>query len=73
MSGGPDFQAILCELVAVKRLRDDIARRKQRRENGRFRNPEAFKAIKAEHAECMERERKAWRAAMAAVDGKEMQ
>jgi len=57
----------LVELVACEQQREEISRRKQRRENSRFAHPEAARAIKAEHSEWKVRKSRAWNCACAAI------
>lgn len=58
----------LTELVACEQEREDISRRKQRRENSCFAHPEKARAIKAEHQAWKARKFRAWNASRAAID-----
>lgn len=58
---------VLRELVAVKQMREEISRRKQRRECSMFRDPAEVKAVAELHQECKVREYRAWNAARAAM------
>ena len=53
----------LRELVAVKQLREEVNRRKQRRLCSISRNKDEVKAVAKLHAECKVREYRAWNAA----------
>lgn len=59
--------SVLRELVAVKRLRDEYNRRKQRRGYVFRRDPDEVRAVDALLEECKAREAKAWAAAEAAT------
>ena len=69
MSAQDDLDPLLVlrELMAVRQMREDISRRKQRRENSRFRNPEGARAIVAEYQVLKVRESRAWNAARIAL------
>ena len=58
----------LAELVACEQEREDISRRKQRRENSRWSNPEGARAITAQHQGWKVRKFRAWNCARAAID-----
>lgn len=58
---------VLRELVAVKQMREEVSRRKQRRLCSILRDPMEVRAVAALHAECKVREYRAWNAARAAI------
>lgn len=62
-----DLLAALTELVAVKQLREEVSRRKQRRQCSIVRDPSEVRAVAALHQECKVREYRAWNAARALV------
>ncbi|MBC7603277.1 MAG: hypothetical protein H7255_11550 [Ramlibacter sp.] len=62
-----DALSALRELCAVKEMREDISRRKQRRENSPFRNRAGALAVRAAHDECKVREYRAWNSASAVI------
>lgn len=57
----------LIELVAVKQMREEVSRRKQRRACSIVRNPVEVRAVAELHAECKVREYRAWNAARAVI------
>lgn len=57
----------LRELVAVKQMREELSRRKQRRKCSIMRDPAEVRAVKALHEECKVREYSAWNAARVAL------
>lgn len=61
------LQAALAEMLAVEEQREDIARRKQRRENWAVKNPGKARAVKAEHEAWKVRRFRALNEARAAV------
>ena len=63
----PDLLPILRELVACKQLREEVSRRKQRRQCSIVRDPQEVRAVAALHHECKVREFRAWNAARAAL------
>lgn len=63
-----DLIEILRELVAVKQMREEVSRRKQRRACSIFRNPDEVKAVAELHLQCRVREFRAWKAATEAVN-----
>lgn len=65
-----DVIAALRELVAVKQMREEVSRRKQRRECSPCRNPAEFKAVADLHLACKVRESRAWNVARAIVGRK---
>lgn len=58
---------VLVELVAVKQMREEVSRRKQRRECSIARNPVEVRTVKAMHQACKEREFRAWNQARAVI------
>lgn len=63
----PDLLPILRELVAVKQLREEVSRRKQRRLCSISRDREEVRAVADLHQACRVREYRAWNAARAAL------
>lgn len=61
------LRAALLELLAVEEEREDISRRKQRRENRLLAHPERARAIKAEHEAWKVRRYRAFNEARAAI------
>lgn len=68
--GFEEFKAALealRELVTVKQLREEVSRRKQRRECSIFRNPAEVHAVATLHQECKAREFRAWNFARSVI------
>lgn len=59
---------VLRALCAIKRESISISRRKQRRENSKWRHPDKALAIEAERVACAIREKEAWKSAFAIID-----
>ena len=62
-----DLIPVLRELVAVKQLREEVSRRKQRRKCSIMRDKEEVRAVAKLHDECKVREYRAWNAARLAI------
>ena len=58
-----DALEALRELVAVKQMREEVSRRRQRRSHSRIRNPAEVAAVAELHLQCKVREFRAWNAA----------
>lgn len=64
---GDDAMSALRELVAVKQLREEVSRRKQRRLCSIHRDPDEVRAVAKLHQECKVREYRAWNVARAVI------
>lgn len=62
-----ETQDALRDLVAVKQMREEVSRRKQRRRCSIMRDPDEVKAVAKMHQDCKAREFRAWNTARAIV------
>lgn len=67
VDGGEEPLAALKELIACKEMHEDYLRRKQRRANSHFHNPEAARELQAQHEAWKTRQARAWEAARAVI------